>query len=128
MKKLHNNRSYMFLEYLIRKKMFFSNWLSRTCIQKLEINWIKVFISTDELSRNIIFHQYLYLRLINKNSSKVSKDIFIFKLKDNFLIFSMLLTKASKFRIYKKKSKIRALLEKLFKFNKKTILKEFMIL
>ena len=61
-----------------------------------------------------------------KNSFKISKDIYTSKLKDNFLKFSMLLVKESKFTMYKK-SKISALLEELFQFNKKAIKKEFMI-
>ena len=61
-----------------------------------------------------------------KNYFKISKDIFTSKLKDNFLKFSTLLVKESKFMIYKK-SKIRARLEELFQFNKKTIFQEFMI-
>ena len=35
-------------------------------------------------------------------SFKISKDIFIYKSKDNFLKFRMLLVKESKFMIYKK--------------------------
>ena len=58
-------------------------------------------VSTNEFSKNNIFHQSLYQRLIMKNSFKISKDIFTPKLKDNFLTFSMLLVKESK-RIYKK--------------------------
>ena len=58
-------------------------------------------VSTNELSKNNIFDQSLYQRLIMKNSFKISKDIFTSKLKDNFLKFSMLLVKESK-RIYKK--------------------------
>ena len=61
-----------------------------------------------------------------KNSFKISKDVFTSKLRDNFLKFSMFLVKKSKLMIHKK-SKIRALLEELFQFNKKTILQEFMI-
>ena len=36
-----------------------------------------------------------------KNSFKISKDIFTPKRKDNFLKFSVLLVKESKFMIYK---------------------------
>ena len=61
-----------------------------------------------------------------KNFFKISKDIFTSKLKDNFLKFSMILVRESKFIMYKK-SKIRALLEELLQFNKKTKLQEFMI-
>ena len=52
------------------------------------------------------------------------KDIFMSKLKDNFLKCSMLLVKKSKFIIYKK---VRVLLEELFQFDNKTVLQEFMI-
>ena len=47
------------------------------------MNWIKVYISTDELSRNNIFHifQYLCDRLM-KDSFKISKGIFTSKLKE----------------------------------------------
>ena len=61
-----------------------------------------------------------------KNSFKISKNIFILKLKVNFLEFSVLLLKESNLR-YTKKSKIRALLEELLQFNKKAILQKFMI-
>ena len=53
------------------------------------------------LSKNNIFHQSVYQRLIMKNSFKISKDIFTSKLKDNVLKFSMLIVKESKCMIYK---------------------------
>ena len=67
---------------------------------------------------NFLGSQSLYQRLIMKNSFKISKDIFTSKVKDNFLKFSMLLVKGSKF-IITKNSKIRELLEEQFQFNKK---------
>ena len=65
-----------------------------------------------------------------KNSFKRSKDKFISKLNDNFLKFSMLLVKASKFLICKKSTKeeyfstIRVLKKNYYNLLKK-ILQEF---
>ena len=85
-----------------------------------------VYISTDKRSRNHIFHQSLYQRLIIRNSFQISMYIFTPKLKNKVLKFSMLLVKKSSLW-YIKKYKIRTLLEELFEFNKKAILQEFMI-
>ena len=98
------NRIYMFLEYLIPKRMFdiffncFFKKVPLTTVDKLN----QTLHFTHELSKNNIFYQSFYPRLIMKNSFKISKDIFTSKSKDIFLKFSMLLVKKSKFMIYKK--------------------------
>ena len=81
----------------------------------------------NKLNQGLYFNRWAVLELhitskslpetYHKNTFKISKDIFTSKLKDNFLKFSMLLVKESKFMIYKSKNK--ALLEELFQFNKK---------
>ena len=66
-------------------------------------------------------------RLIMKNSFKTSKDISASKLKDNFLRFSMLLVKESKFMIHKKSLKSEHYWKNYSSLIKKTILQKFMI-
>ena len=87
-------------ECLIFFQLFFKKVHLKT------LNWTKVIISTYDLSRNNIFHQNLYQRIIMKNSFKIPKGTYTSKLKVIFSKFGMLLVKESKFMIYKKVSTI----------------------
>ena len=97
-------------------------------IEFIQLFFKKVHLKTlNKLNQGLYFNRWAVLELhitskslpetYHKNTFKISKDIFTSKLKDNFLKFSMLLVKESKFMIYKSKNK--ALLEELFQFNKK---------